>query len=378
MAATKRDYYEVLGVERAAGVDDIKKAYRKLAMQYHPDRNKEAGAEERFKEISEAYAVLSDDQKRKQYDQFGHAGMSGYSQSDIFNNFDIFRDMGFGDYDSLFDMFFGGRGGRGQGSRGSDLRYDLEIDFKEAAFGCEKEIVVPRMETCDTCSGTGAKPGTKITNCAACNGTGQIRSVTQSLFGQMVRVMPCNRCGGRGRTFDTPCPECRGRGKTRKVRKVLVRVPPGVDNGLQLRITGEGESGPAPGTPYGDLYVVVHVQPHQFFQRVGDDIVCVMPISFGQAALGDEVEVETMTGKARLKIPPGTQTDTTFRLKGEGVQSLRSGRRGDMHVRVVVRTPARLSEKQRKIFSDLLAEEKEELKKGKHRNIFEKIGEAFK
>ena len=377
MAEAKRDYYEVLGVERSAGTDDIKKAYRKLAMQYHPDRNKEAGAEEKFKEISEAYAVLSDDAKRKQYDQFGHAGMSGYSQSDIFNNFDIFRDMGFGDYDSLFDLFFGGRGGgRGRGDQGKDLRYDLEIDFKEAAFGCEKEIIVPRMDTCDVCRGSGAKPGTKVNTCPDCHGTGQLRTVSQSLFGQMVRVMPCSRCGGRGKTVEVPCPGCRGRGVTRKVRKVLVKVPPGVDSGLQLRISGEGEPA-TPGSQVGDLYVVIHVRPHQFFKRFGDDIACVMPISVGQAVLGDEVEVDTLNGKARLKIPAGTQTDTTFRLRGEGMPNIRSGRRGDMHVKVVVRTPTKLSDKQRKIFADLLAEEKEEQKKDR-RNIFEKIGDAFK
>ncbi|HMK46217.1 MAG TPA: molecular chaperone DnaJ [Methanocella sp.] len=379
MAGNKRDYYEVLGVEKTAGADDIKKAYRKLALQYHPDRNKEAGAEEKFKEISEAYAVLSDEQKRARYDQMGHAGMEGYSQSDIFNNFDIFRDMGFGDYDNLFDMFFGGRGGsRGQPNRGSDLRYDLEVDFKEAAFGTEKEIVVPRLESCDTCHGSGAKPGTKINNCPQCNGTGQVRQITQSLFGQMVRVGPCNRCGGRGKTFDTPCPECRGKGRSRKVRKVMVKIPAGVDNGLQLRISGEGEQAPSPGGTTGDLYVVIRVKPHPFFQRYGDDIACLMPVTFAQAAIGDEVEVETLTGKAKLKIPPGTQTDTVFRLKGEGIESLRNHRRGDMHVKVVVKTPAKLSDKQRRLYTEILAEEKEEAKKGKYKNIFEKIGDAFK
>jgi molecular chaperone DnaJ len=201
--------------------------------------------------------------------------------------------------------------------------------------------------------------------------------VTQSLFGQMVRVMPCNRCGGKGKTYETPCPECHGRTQTRKVRKVLVKVPAGVDNGLQLRISGEGEAGPSGGS-HGDLYVIMHVKPHPFFQRFGDDVACIMPISFSQAALGDEVEVETLTGKAKLRIPAGTQTDTTFRLKGEGAQSLRAHRRGDMHVKVVVRTPAKLNDTQRKVFNELLAEEKEEQKKGKPRNIFEKIGEAFK
>ena len=378
MATNKRDYYEVLGVEKSSSVDDIKKAYRKLALQYHPDRNKDAGAEDKFKEISEAYAILSDEQKRSKYDQLGHAGMEGYSASDIYNNFDIFRDMGFGDYDNLFDMFFGrGGGSRGQANRGNDLRYDLEIDFKEAAFGCEKEIVTPRMEPCDTCHGSGAKPGTKINNCPQCKGSGQVRQVTQSLFGQMVRVGPCNQCGGKGKTFDVPCPECKGKGKTRKVRKVMVRVPAGVDSGLQLRITGEGEPAPVNGGMAGDLYVHLRVRPHQFFQRYGEDIACLMPISFAQAAIGDEVEVETLTGKAKLKIPSGTQTDTVFRLKGEGIQSLRANRRGDMHVKVVIKTPAKIADNHRKMYAEILAAEKEESNK-KHKNIFEKIGDAFK
>lgn len=375
--ANKRDYYEVLGVEKGATPEDIKKSYRKLAMQYHPDRNKEAGAEEKFKEISEAYAVLSDEQKRSKYDQFGHKGMEGYSQSDIYNNFDIFRDMGFGDYDNLFDMFFG-RSARGQSNRGSDLGAELDIDFKDAAFGCDKEIIVPRMETCEVCQGSGAKPGTKVNTCPQCNGTGQVRQVTQSLFGQMVRVGPCNRCGGRGKSFDVPCPECKGKTKVRKVRKVLIKVPPGVYNGIQLRKSGEGESGSVGGTP-GDLYVTIRVRPHQFFQRDGDDIVCVMPVSFAQAALGDEVEIETLTGKKKIRIAPGTQTNSTVTLKGEGIQSLQGHRKGDMRVRLIVKTPTRLSEKQKKLMTEMLAEEKEDAKKGeKHKNIFEKIGEAFK
>jgi molecular chaperone DnaJ len=367
-----------LGVERGAAVDDIKKAYRKLAMKYHPDVNKEAGAEEKFKELSEAYAVLSDEQKRSQYDRFGHAGMQGYSNEDIFNNInfnDIFRGMNFGDSDNLFDLFFGGRGRRDSG-RGADLRYDLEVDFKEAAFGVEKEIVFPRMDTCETCHGSGAKPGTKVNTCNSCGGTGQVRQVSQSLFGQMVRVGPCPRCRGQGRTFDTPCPECRGTGKSRHVRKLSVKIPAGVEEGLQLRIGGEGESGMA-GMPPGDLYVVVHVKSHPYFQRYGDDILCVMPITVAQAVLGDEVEVETLDGKARLKIPPGTQTDSTFRLRGAGIQSLRSRGRGDMHVKVVVKVPQKLSDKQRKLYQELAADEKENAK-NKGKNIFEKIGDAFK
>jgi molecular chaperone DnaJ len=375
----KRDYYDVLGVEKTASADDVKKAYRKLAMKYHPDVNKEAGAEEKFKELSEAYAILSDEQKRATYDKFGHAGTQGFSEADMYNNInfnDIFAGMNFGDSDNLFDLFFGGRGGRRDSGRGSDLRYDMEIDFKEAVFGIDKEIVVPRMETCDTCHGTGAKPGSKIDTCPNCHGSGQVRQVSQSLFGQMVRVAPCPRCQGRGKIFDTPCPECKGRMKTRHVRKISVKVPAGIDNGLQLRIPGEGESGVS-GNQWGDLYVVVHVKPHPFFQRYGDDVLCIMPITIAQAVLGDEIEVETLNGKAKLKIPPGTQTDTTFRLKGEGVPSLRSRSRGDMHVKVLVKVPTKLSDKQKKIFQDLAVDEQDNVK-NKNKNIFEKIGDAFK
>ncbi|HTY90794.1 MAG TPA: molecular chaperone DnaJ [Methanocella sp.] len=380
--AEKRDYYEVLGVDKSATVDDIKKAYRKLAMKYHPDQNKEPGAEEKFKELSEAYAVLSDEQKRSQYDKFGHAGMSGYSDADFYNNAnfsDIFRDMGFGNYDNLFDLFFGGRGGgqRGQ-SRGADLRYDLEVDFKDAAFGVEKDVIFPRMDTCDTCHGSGAKPGTKVKNCSDCGGTGQTRQVTQSLFGQMVRVGPCNKCHGRGKLYDTPCPECHGSGKSRHVRQIKVKIPAGVEEGMQLRVAGEGESG-MNGMPPGDLYVVVHVKSHPNFQRYGDDILCVLPISITQAVLGDEVEVETLNGKAKLKIPAGTQTDTTFRLRGEGMQSLRMRGRGDMHVKVLVKVPKKLTEHQRKLYEELAVDEKENTKnKNDNKNIFEKIGDAFK
>lgn len=378
--AEKRDYYEVLGVEKGATVDDIKKAYRKLAMKYHPDQNKEPGAEEKFKELSEAYAVLSDDQKRSKYDRLGHAGMSGYSDADFYNNAnfnDIFRDMGFGNYDNIFDVFFGGRGGQRGPARGADLRYDVEVDFKDAAFGVEKEISFPRMDTCDTCHGSGAKPGTKVYNCSACDGTGQVRQVTQSLFGQMVRVGPCGRCKGRGKMFDTPCPECHGSGKSRHVRRLTVRIPAGVEEGMQLRVAGEGEAGTV-GTPPGDLYVVVHVKSHPHFQRYGDDILCVMPITVTQAVLGDEVVVDTLGGRAKLKIPAGTQTDTTFRLRGEGMQSLRSRGRGDMHVKVQVRVPQKLSEHQRRLYQELAAEESSGKNKDKDKNIFEKIGDAFK
>ncbi len=376
--AEKRDYYEILGVEKNASPEDIKKAYRKLAMKYHPDVNKEPGTEDKFKELSEAYAILSDEQKRAKYDQFGHAGTQGYTDADIYNNInfnDIFRGMNFGDSDNLFEMFFGGRGGRDTG-RGGDLRYDLEIEFKEAAFGVEKEIIFPRMDACDMCHGTGAKPGTKVNTCTTCNGTGQVRQISQSLFGQMVRVSPCGKCRGKGKTYDTPCPECRGNGKTRHVRKLMVKIPAGVEEGLQLRISGEGEAG-TNNMPPGDLYVVVHVKSHPYFQRYGDDIICVMPITIAQAVLGDEVEVETLSGRAKLKIPAGTQTETTFRLRGEGTNSLRSRGRGDMHVKVVVKVPTKLNDKQRKLFQELAVDEKENAK-NKSKNIFEKIGDAFK
>lgn len=366
--ADKRDYYEVLGVDRNASKDEIKAAYRKLAMQHHPDRNKSPDAEEKFKEISEAYAVLSDDEKRSYYDQFGHAGIDGrYTREDIFRDVDfgdIFRDLGFGDFDSIFRRFFGGPFGFGFERRpygpqqGEDLHYDLEITLEEAASGLETEINVPRTETCSTCRGSGAKPGTEHRKCPTCNGTGQTQRVQISGFTRLVQITTCNKCHGKGTVIDTPCKVCRGTGIERRTRKITVKIPPGVDNGSLLRLGGEGEAGIRGGPP-GDLFVEIRVKSHKIFKREGSDIICEVPISITQAALGSEVEVPTLNGRAKLKIPPGTQTGTTFRLKGNGIPHLRGYGHGDEYVKVIVRTPTKLTQRQKELLTELAKEDKE-------------------
>lgn len=359
LVSEKRDYYEALGVGRNASKEEIKQAYRKLAMQYHPDVSKAKDAEEKFKEISEAYAVLSDDQKRAQYDRFGHAGISGYTQQDLFRDFDfdIFRDFGFGNFDSIFDVFFGRNFGSRYSQayerprRGSDILYALEITLIEAAFGTEKEIEIPKQTTCPACNGTGAKPGTSPVRCPACNGTGQIRHAQTRGFTQFIRIETCSKCQGRGTYIEAPCGECRGSGVVQRTLKILVKVPRGVDTGHRLRIQGEGEAGER-GAPPGDLYVEIRVKPHDFFERDGDDLICRVPVSFPQAALGGEIEVHTIDGKVKLKIPPGTQSDTLFRLRGKGMPRLHGMGRGDQLVRAIVVTPAKLSKQQRELLEE--------------------------
>jgi molecular chaperone DnaJ len=316
----KRDYYEVLGVQKNASKDEIKDAYRKLAMQYHPDRNKAPDAEEKFKEISEAYAVLSDDEKRQQYDMLGHAGFDQrYTTEDIFRGADfnsIFRDLGFG-FGDLFRHFFGGGFGGGFGeriNRGQDLAYDLEITLEEAARGTEKEIQVPRTEKCDVCNGSGAAPGTSPRTCPRCNGAGKIQHMRRSNFAMYVQVTPCPTCRGKGTLIDSPCKNCRGTGVVKRRRRISVKIPPGIDEGYQLRLRGEGEMAPNGGST-GDLYVLVHILPHEFFVREGDDLLHVLMIGYPQAALGAEVSVPTLDGSANVKIQPGTQPGEIIRLK---------------------------------------------------------------
>lgn len=355
----KRDYYEILGVEKKANAGEIKKAFRKLAKKYHPDMNKDnpKQAEERFKEISEAYGVLSDKQKRSQYDMYGHAGIdSRYSREDIFRtiNFeDIFGDMGigFGGFDNIFATFFGGRGrGRSRGPmKGNNIFQELEITLEEAAFGAKKTINVPRIERCEECHGSRTKPGTSPKTCPTCQGAGQIKDVQSSGFGQFVRIMPCRSCAGSGQIIEHPCPKCNGRGAVRKRRKITVNVPKGVDSGNRIRLPGEGEAGPD-GGPSGDLFVVIYVESHPIFHREGNHVVYDAEINFTQAALGDEIEVPTLKSKAKLKVPKGTQTHTTFRLKGEGIPDVHGRGIGDQYVRVIVKTPTKLSEEQRKLF----------------------------
>jgi len=367
VAGNKRDYYEVLGVGREADPKEIKSAYRKLALKYHPDRSQETDAEERFKEISEAYAVLSDSDKRKQYDQFGHAGIDGrYSQEDLFRGVD-FEDLlrgfgfggGFGGGGSIFDMFFGGgRGGRRGPGRGRDLRYDLDMTLEEVASGLETTIDVPRMEICPACSGTGAKPGTSPVTCDQCRGAGQVTRVQKTPFGQMMTSSTCPKCGGRGQIVSDPCAECRGSGRVRKTRTISVKVPAGVETGQHLRLGGQGEASPDPGGEPGDLYVFVNVRPHPLFRRDGDDLLFEAPLSITQAALGADLEVPTLDGKrARIKVPAGTQTGSVFRLKGKGIARLHGfGGTGDMHVRVSVKTPSNLTGRQKELLEELAAE----------------------
>lgn len=372
----KRDYYEVLGVSRNASVDEIKKAYRKLARQYHPDANPDdPQAEAKFKEISEAYVVLCDSEKRANYDRFGHAGVDGQG----FGGFGGFGDMGsLGD---IFEMFFGGGGTRRRTGpeRGTDIRAELEITLKEAAFGLERDLKIPRTETCSTCGGSGAAAGTKPKVCSACEGSGQLQFAQNTPFGRIVQSRTCDRCRGTGQVIEKVCPTCHGNGKVRKTRSIKVKVPPGVDSGTRLRLAGEGESGQRGGPP-GDLYVYIHVKPHHVFAREGDDLVCEMPISFVQAALGDELEVPTLDGSAKLKIPEGTQTGTIFRLKGKGIPHVSGYGRGDQHVRVKVVTPGKLSDKQKALLKEFARMGGEQIQGGGQageKSIFEKVKDAF-
>lgn len=371
---SKRDYYDVLGVSRTVSKDELKSAYRKLALQYHPDRNKSAGAEEKFKEISEAYAVLSDEEKRQQYDTYGHAGIGErYTNEDLFRDVDfndIFRDLGFGfgGFGGVFETLFGSgtRGPRVRGrSRGNDLQYNLAITLEQAAKGLTTEIDVPREEVCETCRGSGAAPGSQVKTCSQCGGSGQVQHVQASGFSRLIRIETCNVCRGQGTIIERPCPECRGARIVRKRRKISVKIPPGVDTGSSLRLRREGEATPS-GGPAGDLYVVVSVKPHPIFERRGNDILCDVEVGYPQLALGTEIEVPTLDAKATLKIPAGTQPGTILRLRGRGIPSIEDGRPGDQLVRTTVAVPKKLTPRQRALFDELARElgESVESKKG--------------
>jgi molecular chaperone DnaJ len=353
---SKRDYYEVLGVSKGASDDEIKKAFRKLARKYHPDVNRDnpKEAEEKFKEINEAYEVLSDAGRRAQYDQFGHAAFDG-AQGGA-GGFGGFGGANAGGFSDIFDMFFGqsgfGFGGRPNGpEKGADLRFDMEITFEQAAFGVETEIALPRTEECSACHGSGAAPGTHPETCPQCRGTGQVQVAQNTPFGRMVNVRACDRCRGEGKIVQTPCKECNGRGKVRRQRKIKVKIPAGVDNGSRLRVAHEGESG-ARGGPPGDLYVYIFVKPHKLFTREGNDVICEVPLSFVQAALGDEIEVPTLDGKVKLHIPEGTQPGAVFRIRDKGIPHLRGHGRGDQHVKVKVVIPKKLTDRQRELLSE--------------------------
>ena len=351
----KRDYYEVLGVEKGAAEDQIKKAYRKLAAKYHPDVNHEADAEAKFKEINEAYEVLSDADKRARYDQFGFAGVdpnfAAGGGGDPFGGFGGFS--GFGGFGDIFSDLFGGGatrsgGGASRAQRGENIVVQVEVSFEEAAFGCKKEINTAKIETCDQCGGSGAAEGTQPETCPQCHGSGQVRT-TQSFMGMtMQSTTACPTCGGRGRIIKAPCTRCKGKGRIKRARKLTVDIPAGIDDGQSVRLSGQGNAG-VNGGPSGDLMVAVRIKPHELFTRDGANVYCEMPISFAQAAIGGELEVPTLDGKVRYNVPEGTQTGTTFRLKGKGIPYVGYKNRGDQYVTVVVETPTKLSKEQKEL-----------------------------
>jgi molecular chaperone DnaJ len=378
--ADKRDYYQVLGLSRSASAEEIKRAYRQLARKYHPDVNKEPDAESRFKEATEAYEVLSDDRKRQLYDQFGHAGPRGGAGG--------FEGFPFGDIGDLFESFFGANVGRRGPARGNDLRVRLELTFEEAVFGVDKDIQIPRNETCIICGGSGAQPGKPPARCTRCGGSGELRRVQQSIFGQFVNVMPCDRCRGEGVIVEHRCSECAGVGRVQKLRTIPVPVPAGVDDGTEMRIPGQGEGGDK-GGPNGDLYVAFQVSPHPVLKRDGFDLVYEMPINLAQAALGTEVKVPTLEGEEALTVPPGTQHGRMFRVREKGVPKLQrtgvAAGRGDFRVVTRVEVPKHLTPRQRELLEELattfgsaVPSPAPAAKKGrKQKGIFDKVKESL-
>jgi molecular chaperone DnaJ len=374
----KRDYYEVLGVAKTATDDEIKKAYRTLAKKYHPDLNGgDKDCEAKFKEVNEAYEVLSDPQKRARYDQFGHedprAGGAGGGYGDFTGGFG-------GGFDDIFSAFFGGGfGGGGQRARGpqrgDDLRYDLTITFEEAAFGCEKEISVTRDENCEECGGTGARKGTQPTQCPTCHGTGQVQSFVNTPIGRVSNVRVCEACHGQGTIINDPCPKCSGRGRVRKNRKITIKIPAGIDNGMQIPLRKQGEPG-LRGGENGDLYIFVTVKPHKLFTRENYDLYCDVTVSFTQAALGGEIDVPTLNGMIKHNLPEGTQPGTVIRLRGQGIQNLRGAGKGDLYIKVNVEIPRKLTDKQKELlmqFDETLTGKEYEAKK----SFFERVKDAF-
>lgn len=374
----KRDYYEVLGVAKTATDDEIKKAYRTLAKKYHPDLNGgDKDCEVKFKEVNEAYEVLSDPQKRARYDQFGHedprAGGAGGGYGDFTGGFG-------GGFDDIFSAFFGGGfGGGGQRARGpqrgDDLRYDLTITFEEAAFGCEKEISVTRDENCEECGGTGARKGTQPTQCPTCHGTGQVQSFVNTPIGRVSNVRVCEACHGQGTIINDPCPKCSGRGRVRRNRKITIKIPAGIDNGMQIPLRKQGEPG-LRGGENGDLYIFVTVKPHKLFTRENYDLYCDVTVSFTQAALGGEIDVPTLNGMIKHNLPEGTQPGTVIRLRGQGIQNLRGAGKGDLYIKVNVEIPRKLTDKQKELlmqFDETLTGKEYEAKK----SFFERVKDAF-
>ena len=370
---SKRDYYEVLSVSRTATEQEIKSAYRRLAVKYHPDKNpNDVTAEEKFKEAAEAYSVLSDPEQRRRYDRFGHAGVSSSAGAGNWGapGFGGIEDI-LGDLFGFGDVFGGGRGGtrRSTAQRGADLRYDLEISLEEAAKGMTAQLRIPRLETCETCSGSGAKAGTQPENCSTCNGTGQVRY--QQGFFSVART--CHVCRGVGRVIKDPCPTCNGAGRVEREKQMEVKIPAGVETGSRLRVSGEGESGMQGGAP-GDLYVVIHVAAHDQFERQGSNLYEAVPITFAQAALGADIMVKTLDADEKLKIPMGTQTGTVFRLRGKGMPALGGRGRGDLFVSVTVMTPTSLTREQRKLLEQLAEVESKDLE---DKGLVDKVRDIF-
>jgi molecular chaperone DnaJ len=365
----KRDYYEVLGVGKDAGERELKKAFRKLAHQYHPDKNPDdEAAKDKFQEAQEAYAVLSDDEKRATYDRFGHEGLNGAGGFGG-GGFNVNIQDIFGDF--FGDIFGGGRGRGGRGARGSDLRYHLEVTFEEAAFGTEKKVTIPRMEACESCEGSGAAQGTAPKPCTICGGMGEIR-VSQGFFSI---ARPCHACNGEGRVIEKPCGDCEGQGQREREKELTVPVPAGVNEGTRLRYAGEGEAGRGGGAR-GDLFIVVHIHDHPLFHRDGDTVLCEMPISFPQAALGCQLEVPTLDGKVNMKIPSGTQPGAVLRLRGKGIPQLRGGGRGDQLVRIRLEVPTKLDTKQTELLEQFADASGEDVHP-EHKSFFDKVKELF-
>lgn len=380
--ADKRDYYEVLGVDKNADKKTIKKAYRKLAMKYHPDVNHDEGAEEKFKELSEAYGVLSDDEKRQRYDQFGHAGMDGFSQEDIFNNInfeDIFSGFGFGGgsqggFGSIFDLFGFGGGSPNQSGRGRDIGQTVELTLEEVATGISKDMEVRHKKKCPKCNGSRAEPGSSVNTCSTCNGSGQVKNVQNTPLGQFATVSQCPQCNGEGQMIEKPCTECHGSGLKTTTNKISINIPAGVETGTKLRVSGEGDDG-IKGAPAGDLYVTIKVLKHDLFTREGQDLYYDLPISYVQACLGDTVDIPTIDGEASLNIPAGTQSGSTFKLRGEGIKHINWAGKGNLYVKAHVVVPKKLSSKQKEIlkeFADVSGEEISHVKKGLFDKIFTK------
>ena len=381
MAETKRDYYEVLGVSKSATDDELKKAFRKLAKQYHPDANPNdrEGAEKKFKEINEAYEVLSDKQKRTMYDQFGHSGPNGYSND--FSGFSGFEGFGGGagfggvefDINDIFSSFFGGGGTRKSNKngpmRGRDIKTRVDITFEEAAFGTNKDVTINRDETCDTCKGSGCKPGTSTETCKVCNGAGQVRTVQNTILGSFTSVKTCDHCAGTGKVIANPCQSCKGRGTVRKQRTIKVKIPEGIDNGQIISLRGEGEPG-LRGGPAGDLYITVSVKSHSVFTRKGDSIFCNVHVSFAEAALGAIINVPTLQGNIEYDLAEGTQTGSIFTLKGKGVKGVNARNAGDLYFTVVVDVPKKLNKEQREILMDFAKASGEDFEVGKRRKFF--------